>query len=100
MPRASGPPSARSSRLRGEHRLAGQRAGAYTLHCHNLVPVDHDMMGQSWINGPSKTASPSGATSPDVDPHHPVNAAPAQPRDDQAHAQWAGIPDTDNLQGF
>ena len=67
-------------------------------HCNNLVHVDHDVMGQSWINGPSETLSPSGATSPDVDPHPPVNAAPAQPWDDQA--QWAGIPDTDNFKGF
>jgi spore coat protein A, manganese oxidase len=78
----------------------GQRTGRYMMHCHNLVHEDHDMMGQFWVGGPPEATRPSGDTSPDVDPHHPMKAAPAQPWDDEARAAWGGRPDTDNFKGF
>jgi hypothetical protein len=43
---------------------------------------------------------PSGDTTVEQDPHHPVNAAPAQPRDDEARARWAGLPDTESFREF
>jgi len=78
----------------------GQRTGRHMMHCHNLVREDHDMMGQYWVGGPPESPRPSGDTSPDVDPHHPMKAAPAQPWDDEARAAWGGRPDTDNFKGF
>jgi spore coat protein A len=78
----------------------GQRTGRYMMHCHNLVHEDHDMMGQFWVGGPAETTKPSGNTTPAQDPHHPINAAPAQPWDEDAQAKYAGRPDLDNFHGF
>ena len=78
----------------------GQRTGRYMMHCHNLVHEDHDMMGQFWVGGPPESPTPSGSTTPDADPHHPINAAAAQPWDEDAQAAYAGRPDLDNFHGF
>jgi len=78
----------------------GQRTGRYMMHCHNLVHEDHDMMGQFWVGGPPESATPSGSTTPDADPHHPINAAAAQPWDEDAQATYAGRPDLDHFHGF
>ena len=77
----------------------GQRTGRYMMHCHNLVHEDHDMMGQFWVRTDGKTGK-SGKTTPDVDPHHPINAAAAQPWDEDAQATYAGRPDLDHFHGF
>jgi FtsP/CotA-like multicopper oxidase with cupredoxin domain len=78
----------------------GQRTGRYMMHCHNLVHEDHDMMGQFWVGGPPESPTPSGSTTPDADPHHPINAAAAQPWDEDAQATYAGRPDLDHFHGF
>jgi spore coat protein A len=73
----------------------GQRTGRYMMHCHNLVHEDHDMMGQFWVR-PKEQTSKSGDTTPAIDPHHPLYAAPAQP----VSKMPAGVPDLVNFVGF
>ena len=73
----------------------GQRTGRYMMHCHNLVHEDHDMMGQFWVRTDGKTGS-SGKTTPDVDPHHPIDAAPAM----HVSEMPIGRPDLVNFVGF
>jgi len=73
----------------------GQRTGRYMMHCHNLVHEDHDMMGQFWVRTDGKTGS-SGTTTPDVDPHHPIDAAPAK----HVSEMPIGRPDLVNFVGF
>lgn len=57
--------------------------GRYMIHCHNLPHEDHDMMAQFSV----------GIDTNDVDPNHPIEAAPPHPIPPEGAAEEAaGIP--------